>query len=130
VVLVGIGVSVSLANYNGFAIVASYRCALDVDPQKIGMTMARSPCAMLFQPHEEIRTRGLKVAMLGGGPRFLAGREGPGRADPTIEAHKGHLNYATITLTRPKDGGGLQYIDPVIQTTRNDLHWKVPTGAS
>jgi len=115
VALVGIGdLGHALAHYNGFAnrgfeIVALY----DADPQKIGMTIGSLTVRDAANLVEEIRTRGLKVAMLA-----VPAEKAQAVADQLIEAGiKGILNYAPINITTPKDVR-VQYIDPVIHLQR------------
>jgi redox-sensing transcriptional repressor len=115
VALVGIGdLGHALAHYNGFAnrgfeIVALY----DVDPQKIGMTIGSLVVRDAINLIEEIRGRGLKVAMLA-----VPAEKAQTVADQLIEAGiKGILNYAPINITTPKDVR-VQFIDPVIHLQR------------
>ncbi|MBI3244658.1 MAG: redox-sensing transcriptional repressor Rex [Chloroflexi bacterium] len=115
VALVGVGdLGHALAHYNGFANRGFRITALfDSDPAKVGMSINGLSVLDAVNMMQEIRDRGLKIAMLA----VPADKAQP-VADQLIAAGiKGILNYAPINLAVPK-GVKVQYIDPVIHLQR------------
>lgn len=117
VALVGMGdLGRALAHYNGFAnrgfrIIAIF----DTDPAKIGELIVGMELKVMDSANmvEEIRARGLKVAMLA-----VPADKAQEVANKLVEAGiLGILNYAPINLTVPEKVH-VQYIDPVIHLQR------------
>lgn len=115
VALVGVGdLGHALAHYNGFAnrgfrIVALF----DTDPAKIGTPITNLTIIDAAHLADEIRSRGLKVAMLA-----VPAAKAQAVADQLVEAGiRGILNYAPINISTPKEVR-VQYIDPVIHLQR------------
>lgn len=115
VALVGVGdLGHALAHYNGFVnrgfrIVALF----DSDSDKIGNTVGGLTVADATHLVEEIRARGIKVAMLA-----VPADRAQEVADKLVEAGvRGILNYAPINIATPREVR-VQYIDPVIHLQR------------
>ena len=85
----------------------------DADPAKIGASIGGMIIRDAAHMTDEIRTRGLKVAMLA-----VPADKAQAVADRLVESGiRGILNYAPINITTPKDVR-VQYIDPVIHLQR------------
>lgn len=115
VALVGVGdLGHALAHYNGFANRGFRITALfDNNPEKIGTTVNGLTILDAANLMQEIRLRGLKVAMLA-----VPADKAQAVASQLVEAGiEGILNYAPINLTVPKRVR-VQYIDPVIHLQR------------
>lgn len=115
VALVGVGdLGHALAHYNGFANRGFHISALfDNNPAKIGAVIGDLKIMDAAKMMDEIRARGLKVAMLA-----VPADRAQAVADKLIEAGiKAILNYAPINISTPH-GVRVQYIDPVIHLQR------------
>jgi len=115
VALVGVGdLGHALAHYNGFVNRGFRISALfDADPAKIGTSVGELKVMDAATMVEEIRARGLKVAMLA-----VPADKAQTVANQLVEAGvKGILNYAPINISTP-DGVRVQYIDPVTHLQR------------
>ena len=115
VALVGVGdLGRALAHYNGFVNRGFRISALfDSDPAKIGTTIDELKIMDAAKMVEEIRARGLKVAMLA-----VPAEKAQAVADKLVEAGiRAILNYAPINISTPS-GMRVQYIDPVIHLQR------------
>lgn len=115
VALVGVGdLGRALAHYNGFRdrgfrITALY----DNDPAKIGQALAGLTIQSASEIAEDVRRRGLKIAMLA-----VPAEHAQEVTDKLVEAQiKAILNYAPINLSVP-EGVHVQYIDPVAHLQR------------
>lgn len=115
VALVGVGdLGRALVNYNGFRdrgfrITALY----DNDPAKIGQVLAGLTVQSASEMVEDVRRRGIKVAMLS-----VPAEHAQAVTDKLVEAQiKAVLNYAPINLSVP-EGVHVQYIDPVAHLQR------------
>ncbi|HLB50074.1 MAG TPA: redox-sensing transcriptional repressor Rex [Anaerolineales bacterium] len=115
VALVGVGdLGRALAHYNGF-VNRGFRISapFDSDPAKIGTTIDELKIMDAAKMVEEIRARGLKVAMLA-----VPAEKAQAVADKLVEAGiRAILNYAPINISTPS-GVRVQYIDPVIHLQR------------
>ncbi len=115
VALVGVGdLGRALAHYNGFVNRGFRISALfDSDPAKIGTTIDELKIMDAAKMVEEIRARGLKVAMLA-----VPAEKAQAVADKLVEAGiSAILNYAPINIST-LSGVRVQYIDPVIHLQR------------
>lgn len=115
VALVGVGdLGRALAHYNGFVNRGFRICALfDSDPAKIGTTIDELKIMDAAKMVEEIRARGLNVAMLA-----VPAEKAQAVADKLVEAGiRAILNYAPINISTPS-GMRVQNIDPVIHLQR------------
>ncbi|MEK7311297.1 MAG: redox-sensing transcriptional repressor Rex [Chloroflexota bacterium] len=115
VALVGVGdLGRALAHYNGFVNRGFRISALfDSDPAKIGTTIDELKIMDAAKMVEEIRARGLKVAMLA-----VPAEKAQAVADKLVEAGiRAILNYAPINISTPS-GARVQYIDPVLHLQR------------
>ncbi len=115
VALVGVGdLGRALAHYNGFVNRGFRISALfDSDPAKIGTTIDELKIMDAAKMVEEIRARGLKVAMLA-----VPAEKAQAVADKLVEAGiRAILNYAPINIST-LSGVRVQYIDPVIHLQR------------
>jgi redox-sensing transcriptional repressor len=115
VALVGVGdLGRALAHYNGFVNRGFRISALfDSDPAKIGTTIDELKIMDAAKMVEEIRARGLKVAMLA-----VPAEKAQAVADKLVEAGiRAILNYAPINISTPS-GMRVQYIDPVLHLQR------------
>jgi redox-sensing transcriptional repressor len=115
VALVGVGdLGRALAHYNGFVNRGFRISALfDSDPAKIGTTIDELKIMDAAKIVEEIRARGLKVAMLA-----VPAEKAQAVADKLVEAGiRAILNYAPINISTPS-GVRVQYIDPVLHLQR------------
>jgi redox-sensing transcriptional repressor len=115
VALVGVGdLGHALAHYNGFANRGFHIVALfDSAPEKIGTTVGDLTVLDAANLVDEIRARGIRVAMLA-----VPADRAQEIADRLVEAGvRGILNYAPINIATSKDVR-VQYIDPVIHLQR------------
>jgi redox-sensing transcriptional repressor len=122
VALVGVGdLGRALAHYNGFVNRGFRISALfDSDPAKIGATIDELKIMDAAKMVEEIRARGLKVAMLA-----VPAEKAQAVADKLVEAGiRAILNYAPINISTPS-GMRVQYIDPVIHLQRMTFYLDV-----
>ncbi|MEK7442287.1 MAG: redox-sensing transcriptional repressor Rex [Chloroflexota bacterium] len=115
VALIGVGdIGHALSHYNGFVnrgfrIVALF----DSDPKKIGSLVNGLIVIDAAKLADEIRARGLKVAMLA-----VPAENAQAVANKLVEAGiEGILNYAPINLSVPPNVR-VQHIDPVIHLQR------------
>jgi redox-sensing transcriptional repressor len=115
VAIVGVGdLGHAIAHYRGFAS-RGFRvsCLFDADPAKIGREVAGLTVQPVDRMTDELRQRGVKVAMLAV-PASVAQEV----AEQLIEAGvRAILNYAPISLTVPQ-GVYVQYIDPAAHLQR------------
>ncbi len=115
VALIGMGdIGHALTHYNGFVNRGFHIVLLfDNDPKKIGTTINGLMVMDVAKLVEEIRARGLKIAMLA-----VPAEKAQDVANKLVEAGiEGILNYAPINLTVPSNVR-VQYIDPVIHLQR------------
>jgi redox-sensing transcriptional repressor len=115
VALIGMGdIGHALTHYNGFVNRGFHIVLLfDNDPKKIGATINGLVVMDAAKLIEEIRARGLKIAMLA-----VPAENAQDVADKLVEAGvEGILNYAPINLSVPPNVR-VQHIDPVIHLQR------------
>jgi len=115
VALIGMGdIGHALTHYNGFVNRGFHIVLLfDNDPKKIGTAINGLVVMDAAKLVEEIRGRGLKVAMLA-----VPAEKAQEVANKLVEAGiEGILNYAPINLSVPPNVH-VQYIDPVIHLQR------------
>lgn len=115
VALVGVGdLGRALAHYNGFAERGFHiRALFDNDPAKIGTSVDGLTIMDAARMVEEIRARGLRIAMLA-----VPADQAQEVANRLVEAGiEGILNYSPINLSVPPDVR-VQYIDPVVHLQR------------
>ena len=115
VALIGMGdIGHALTHYNGFVTRGFHIVLLfDNDPNKIGTTINGLVVMDATNLVEEIRARGVKMAMLA-----VPAEKAQEVANRLVEAGvEGILNYAPINLTVPPNVR-VQHIDPVIHLQR------------